>query len=181
MPSPVINLNDIDLTPRPSAMCPTGPTADRYDSKIGLVSTRIGAQKLGYNITTVPPGKRAFPLHNHWVNEEMVFVLQGTGEAVIGTTHHPIQHGDFVAFPSGNSATAHQIINTGVEELRYLAVSTKMTPEICEYPVSGKFGVLGDTPSTDQSPSTRFAYIGRKENSGDYWETLRSRLRFISA
>jgi len=45
-----------------------------------MVGTRLGARLLGYNITAVPPGKRAFPLHNHMVNEEMFFVVEGHGE-----------------------------------------------------------------------------------------------------
>ena len=48
------------------------------------VGPRIGAQLLGYNITAVAPGKRAFPLHNHHVNEEMFFILSGSGELRVG-------------------------------------------------------------------------------------------------
>jgi uncharacterized cupin superfamily protein len=50
------------------------------------ISARIGAQKLGYNITAVPPGMRAFPPHSHHVNEETFFVLEGCGEVQIGET-----------------------------------------------------------------------------------------------
>ena len=52
--------------------------------------------------------------------------------------------GDIIACPPGGPETAHQILNTGNEELRYLAVSTKPSPEICDYPDSGKFGVLAE-------------------------------------
>jgi uncharacterized cupin superfamily protein len=36
-------------------------------------------------------------------------------------------------------AYPHQIINTSLAPLKYLSVSTRESPEICEYPDSGKF------------------------------------------
>ena len=62
--------------------CSSPPATRRSASRCRMapVGPRIGAQLLGYNITAVPPGKRAFPLHNHHVNEEMFFILSGSGE-----------------------------------------------------------------------------------------------------
>jgi uncharacterized cupin superfamily protein len=77
--------------------------------------------------------------------------------------------GDVIACPPGGPETAHQIINTGNEELRYLAVSTKISPEICEYPDSKKFGILGEFSSPAGTPKV-FRYIGREEKSVDYWD-----------
>jgi hypothetical protein len=34
---------------------------DRYEVQMAEIAPLIGAQKLGYNLTVVPPGKRAFP------------------------------------------------------------------------------------------------------------------------
>jgi hypothetical protein len=31
---------------------------------MGALGTVLGARKLGYDITAMPPGKPAFPLHN---------------------------------------------------------------------------------------------------------------------
>lgn len=168
MTKPVVNIGDIELQPRPEAFAPTGKAAERYDARMGFIGARIGARQLGYNITAVPPGKRAFPFHNHRVNEEMFFVIQGRGEVRIGDDTYPIGVGDFISCPSGDESTAHQITNTGNEELRYLAVSTKLTPEICQYPNTGKFGVIaeyGKTPGSDV-----FRYVGREELEADYWE-----------
>src|SRR5262249_55413769 len=139
MSNRIINIADIELPPRPVSAAAPGDAAERFDGRIGSVGTRIGARKLGYNITVVPPGRRAFPLHNHRVNEEMFFILEGEGEVRIGNERHPLRAGDFVACPPGGPDTAHQIINTGSVELKYLAVSTNEYPEICDYPDSGKF------------------------------------------
>jgi hypothetical protein len=40
-------------------------------------------------------------------------------------TGYIARSGDVIACPAGGRETAHQIINTGTDELRYLAVSTK--------------------------------------------------------
>jgi uncharacterized cupin superfamily protein len=170
MTKPIINTTDVELEPRPFTRIPSGAAAERYEAKMGFISPRIGAQKLGYNITAVPAGKRAFPYHNHRVNEEMFFVLQGTGEVRIGESTYPIRAGDVIACPPGGRETAHQIINTGTEELRYLAVSTKLSPEIAEYPDSGKFGVLAELPAGPDGTPQRFIFVGRESDSLDYWE-----------
>lgn len=170
MSRPVINIADIELQPRPPAYAATGPAAERYDARMGMVGIALGAKKLGYNITAVPPGKRAFPFHSHQVNEEMIFVLEGSGEVRIGDTVYPIRQGDFVACVAGGKETAHQVVNTGFVELRYLAVSTRLYPEICEYPTSGKFGIAAETPADGDGKPGLFRFVGRAEQSADYWE-----------
>jgi uncharacterized cupin superfamily protein len=144
---------------------------EAFAARLGDVGRRLGAQKLGYNVTAVPPGKRAFPLHNHRVNEEMFFVLEGEGELRVGEERHPIRRGDVIACPPGGPETAHQIVNTSASaELRYLAVSTMMSPEIVDYPDSGKFGVRhqGEPGAGGERPVFRF--IGRAGQSIDYWD-----------
>lgn len=169
MTHPIINIDQIELPPRPAAYAAPGTAAERFDGRMGEVATRIGAQKLGYNITAVPPGKRAFPFHSHRVNEEMFFILEGTGEVRIGDARHPVRKGDFIACPPGDAETAHQFINTGVTELRYLAVSTLAYPEICEYPDSGKF-LVAERPRGAEGNAHGFRHIGFADSAADYWD-----------
>jgi len=171
MKKPILNLDEVKLRPRPSTMAAIGETAERFDARMGMIAPLIGAQKLGYNITAVPPGKRAFPFHNHRVNEEMFLVLEGSGEVRIGDETYPLKPHDIVACPPGGPETAHQIVNTGEVELKYLAVSTKESPEIAEYPDSGKFGILADYPPDDSGKPQRFVFVGREEDNRDYWES----------
>lgn len=170
MTRPIINIADIELKPRPAAVAATGAAAERYAARMALVAPGLGAQKLGYNITAVPPGKRAFPFHNHRINEEMFFVLEGTGEVRIGKAVYPIRSGDIVACPAGGQELAHQVVNTGQVELKYLAVSTKITPDIVEYPDSGKFGVLAEYPPGPDGKPQGFRFVGREDRGVDYWE-----------
>lgn len=170
MVKPILNVEDVELQPRPAAIAPSGPAAERFDARMGFIGSAIGARKLGYNVTAVPPGKRAFPFHNHHVNEEMFFVLEGNGEVRIGEATYPIRSGDVIACPAGGRDTAHQIVNTGDSELKYLAVSTRLSPEIAEYPDSDKFGILAEySPGPDGEPRG-FRFMGRESQSIDYWE-----------
>jgi uncharacterized cupin superfamily protein len=79
MHKPVINIAEIELQPRPEAFAPAGEAAQRFDARIGQIAPLIGARQLGYNLTEVPPGMRAFPFHNHWVNERRRAGLLGGG------------------------------------------------------------------------------------------------------
>jgi len=170
MSKPIFNIADAELLPPPPGMAPSGETATRYEARMARISGQIGAQKPGYNITAVPSGKRAFPPHNHHVNEEMFFVLEGTGEVQIGEAVYPIRQGDIVALPAGGKEAAHVVTNTGSVELKYLAVSTRISPEICEYPVSGKFGISEELSAGADGNPGYFRYVGRENVASDYWE-----------
>jgi uncharacterized cupin superfamily protein len=165
MSGPVINIGDLPLDPLPPELAPTGDAAERYAPRIARPGRVIGATQLGYSVIALAPGKRAFPFHNHRVNEEMFFVLEGTGEARIGDARYPLRPGDVIACPAGGRETAHQIANTGDTELRYLAVSTQQSPDVVEYPHTDRYAVLvaekADTPG--------LRAIGRTRDSLDYW------------
>ena len=109
-------------------------------------------------------------LTNHRVNDEMFFVIEGAGEVRIGEAVYPIRSGDVVACTAGGPETAHQMINTGALELKYLAISTMLSPEIAEYPDSGKFGVLAEYPAAPDGQPRRFRFVGRDTLSLDYWD-----------
>ena len=154
MPKPILNIADVEFrkvghgTNFPGAE----DAPEKFSAQIGDIARRIGAQKLGYNLTVVPPGKRAWPFHNHRVNEEMFFILEGEGEVRIGKDTFPIKKGDVIAHPPGEADTAHQIVNTSNAELKYLAISTMAMPEICDYRNSKKFGVMAMQPGPDGKP-----------------------------
>jgi uncharacterized cupin superfamily protein len=166
----LLHIDELELHPRPEAYAPKGAAAERFDARVGFIGPLLGAQKLGYNLTVVPPGKRAYPFHTHVANEEMFFVLSGSGEVRIGSETFPIRQGHVIACPCGGPETAHQIINTGTEELRYLAISTRISPEISEYPDTGRFGILANmAPNADGTPRM-LMFVGSEDQSLDYWE-----------
>jgi uncharacterized cupin superfamily protein len=115
-----------------------------YTSQRATLGAHIGAKKLGYNLTVLPPGKAQCPFHNHHGEEEMFFILEGEGELRLGDQRYPLRKHDIVACPTGGPETAHQIINTGKETMRYLALSNLCELEACEYPDSQKVLIVSD-------------------------------------
>jgi uncharacterized cupin superfamily protein len=143
---------------------------EKFGSKYAEVGTKIGARKLGYNITVVPPGKRSCPFHSHRVNEEMFFVLEGSGEVRIGPDTFPIRQGDFIACPPGGPETAHHIVNSSDADIKYLAVSTMEWPELGEYPDSGRYAAIGlFTNAEGETEEMRFV-MKRQAEFKDFWE-----------
>lgn len=172
MTRPILNIADIEFidwgrgAERPGA----GKAHENFKAQLGYIAPKIGARKLGYNITVLPPGKAAFPAHSHRVNEEMFFVLEGKGEVRIGDATYPVKQGDFIACPPGGPETAHQIRNTSDTDMKFLAVSTLMSPEIAEYPDSGKTGFYHMRQDADGKPEP-WRFITRTDGSATpYWE-----------
>jgi uncharacterized cupin superfamily protein len=163
----ILNIADVTLQTATPEQMPPAPLAANYDLRWGEIARRIGARKLGYNLTVIAPGKLACPFHNHRSQEEMFFILEGSGELRLGNERHPIRSGDIIACPPGGRETAHQIINTGDVEMRFLAVSSNGETDICEYPDSGKYQVI--EPAQDETQRS-FRIVGRYDSTVDYWE-----------
>jgi hypothetical protein len=53
MTAPILNIQELEFMPVGHG--------ERYQAQIGHIGPKIGAQKLGYNLTVLAPGKRAFP------------------------------------------------------------------------------------------------------------------------
>lgn len=136
-----------------------------YTSKRAQFSDGIGARKLGYNLTELPPGKAQCPFHNHHGEEEMFLILEGEGELRFGAERYPIRKHDVIACPTGGPEVAHQIINTGTTRMRYLALSTVAEVDVCEYPDSDKI-MLGAGPRIGPGLAKMF----RSEDSVGYYD-----------
>lgn len=172
MKRPIININDVKPTELPEPLAPPEALADRYAPRLARVGDEVGSRLIGCNLIALDPGKRAFPFHNHRVNDEMFLVISGTGEIRIGDSRYPIRAGDLITCPAGGPATAHQIINTSRAELRYLAISTRASPDIIEYPESGKYRVTLESVSApaESVSAPAFDVIAHSANRIGYWE-----------
>ena len=127
---PLVNLDELEMQ------------GDPNEGRYGVICERIGARQLGYNLSCLPPGAKSSPFHNHRINEEMFLILEGTGTLRFGDHEYPVRPMDVIACPAGDRSVAHQLLNTGTTELRYLALSTKAGHEIAEFPDSDKITVL---------------------------------------
>ena len=130
-----------------------------FESRSVRLGPLLGAKDLGYSYDIVPPGKRSCPFHSHRAEEEMFFIVRGTGTLRYGNETRKIRAGDVICCPTGGPETAHQIINDSDAELAYLSISTMQKVEICEYPDSNKMGLYADD----------LRHMTRTGDSVDYW------------
>ena len=135
-------------------------TGEKFACNAARVGPLLGAKDLGYSFDVVPPGKCSCPFHSHRAEEEMFFIVRGTGTLRYGAETRKIRAGDFICCPTGGPETAHQIINDSDAELAYISVSTAMPAEVCEYPDSGKIGSFGGG----------LRHMTRAADHVDYWQ-----------
>ncbi|NRA86424.1 MAG: cupin domain-containing protein [Rhizobiales bacterium] len=152
---PVINIDQLEFE----------DDGENIPSKSAGVSNLVGAKNLEYNISICPPGKSTCPMHNHHIGEEMFMILEGEGKLRFGKSEHPLRKGDIIGCPPGGQDVAHQIINTGTVDLKYLSLSTTFVDDIVEYPDSNKIGVF--SLGTD---GARIKKIFKADSDVDYYE-----------
>jgi uncharacterized cupin superfamily protein len=143
----VINIEEVPLVDRGNGKS--------FAVKWGRVSPLLGLNGLGCAIHVVPPGKKAFPFHRHHVTDELFFVVSGEGQYRWGEETLPLRSGDLISAPAGGKA--HQIVNTGKGELRYLGISTMGSVDIVDYPDSKKVGIAAGIKNADFKTAT---YVG---------------------
>ena len=135
-----------------------------YDGQGARLARGTAARKLGASFDILAPGTRGCPYHLHHAQEEMFIVLEGSGTLRVAGELLPLRAGDVVFIPAGPEYP-HQIINSSDAPLKYYSISTKETPEICEYPDSGKFLAEGSLGS--KAP---FEIVDRRGPGLDYWD-----------
>ena len=92
----------------------------------------VGLKRTGVNLIRVAEGKESFVYHSHHYEEEWIYVLEGTGIALIDGSEYPVGPGDFMGFPT--PSVAHNMRNPGPGELVYLSGGENREFEVAEYP-----------------------------------------------
>jgi uncharacterized cupin superfamily protein len=117
---------------------------------------------LGMSVIELLPRQTQCPYHFHHGNEELLLVLRGTPTLRTPEGEQELAPGDAVHFPNGPEG-AHQVINRTGEPARYVIVDAKVSPEIVQYPDSGKIAAMsrGDEP---------LASVHRLDDAVDYFD-----------
>lgn len=95
-----------------------------------------GGHPFDLQLRRVPPGATVCPLHAHTVQWELFVVLKGTATVKSNAETHTVKAGDAFVQPPG---TAHQIINTGSEDLLFYVIADNSPADSTWYPNSGKW------------------------------------------
>ena len=155
---PVVNIDELHLE--------FSSQGTRFAAATTEFGISLGLHGLGAALYVVPPGRMATPFHRHHTSDELFLILSGSGEYRFGEDRLPVKTGDCLGAPAGGNA--HQIINTGAEDLRYLAFSNNTNADVVEYVDSGRIRVDVGATGHHREDAT-FAAGGRLVPLG-YWE-----------
>ena len=106
-------------------------------------------------IQRIPPGATATTFHSHSAQWEFYHVIAGTGTVRHDSGTEPIVTGDAFLFKPGE---AHQVINTGADDLVMYVIADNPIGESTHYPDSDKWAV--------RSPQRRML----RSEPLDYWD-----------
>jgi uncharacterized cupin superfamily protein len=125
-------LDPADLPARSSSGYP-----EPYRSRVlprdkRAIGDALGLTKIGVNVTTLMPGRESSMRHYHWLEDELVYVLEG--EVVLRTDQGEqlLTPGTCAGFPAG-VRDGHQLVNRSDKPVRYLEISNRDPADSAEY------------------------------------------------
>jgi uncharacterized cupin superfamily protein len=127
---------------------------------------RIKTGMLAIGVFELLPRQTQCPYHFHHGNDEILVVLDGNPTLRTPEGERELRRGDAVPFPAGNEG-AHQVYNRTSEPVRYLIAARHVTPEVVEYPDSGKLAAMSYGESQRGGP---LATWHRLDDAVDFFE-----------
>jgi uncharacterized cupin superfamily protein len=129
-----------------------GPHPGPYSYQ--LLSDPGGLTQFGAFIEELPPGSRSGHRHWHAAEDEMVYILSGTG-VLVEDTETTLNPGDVACWPAG-MPVGHRIDNRSTSPLRYLVIGTRLQEDVIHYTdhdlVTTKSGPLRHYARRDGTP-----------------------------
>ena len=99
--------------------------------------TGLGGHPFDLELGKLAPGQCGCPLHSHSAQWELFVFLSGTPSVRTLAGTQVFGAGDAVLHPPGE---AHQLTNTGADDLLYLLIADNPPADIWHYPDSNKWG-----------------------------------------
>jgi uncharacterized cupin superfamily protein len=129
-----------------------------------------GGEALGTSLYQISAGKRTWPPHSHFANEEALFVLDGGGTLFLGEDgdEHTLESGDYVALPTGTEHT-HEV-EAGEDGLRVLVVSEMNDPDVTYMPTRNALNVFAGSPPGGEASERDFSKLLDLDAEVDYWD-----------
>ena len=121
---------------------------------------------LSSSVWELEPGGVQAPYHFHHGGDELLVVLRGTPTLRSPEGERELREGEVVHFPPGPEG-AHQLSNRSDKPARYVIAAALPTPEIIEYPDSGKVASMARTETTAGGP---LFTINRLADGVEYFE-----------
>lgn len=129
----------------------------RFGMRYQHLSSFGGGSQISVSMEVLPAGRQANQAHYHLLEEEHVFVLEGSLTLRLGERSHELSAGHYVCFPAGQKV-GHALINHTAQPCRYLVLGSPHPHDVAVHTDTGRVSVK----------LTGEAY--RKSATMGYWE-----------
>lgn len=112
----------------------------RFGMRYQHLSSFGGGTQVSVSMEVLAPGKQANPAHYHLLEEEHVFVLEGSLTLHLGDRRFELSAGHYVCFPAGQKV-GHALVNHTAEPCRYLVLGTPHPHDVSVHTDTGRVSV----------------------------------------
>ena len=133
---------------------------ERFAMRFRHLSSFGGGSQISVAMEVLPPGKQANQSHYHMLEEEHLFIIEGSITLRLGAKSYELSAGHYVCFPGGQKV-GHSLVNQTSEPCRYLVFGNPQANDVVVFPDSGRVSVK----------LTGESY--RKSATMEYWEGVK--------
>lgn len=139
-----VALRAAEVAPRTRPSNYPSPFAERMTGreKRGL-GDAFGLSNFGVNLTRLVPGGESALRHAHSLQDELVYILDGTATLVTDAGETELTAGMCAGFRAGNG-DGHHLINRGTTDVVYLEMGDRTKGDRGSYPDDDIQAVMGD-------------------------------------
>lgn len=130
---------------------------ERFGISYRHLSSFGGGEQISVSMEVLPPGKQANQCHYHLLEEEHVYILEGSLTLRLGAQSHMLTAGHYVCFPAGQAA-GHALFNHTAQPCRYLVMGNPQKHDVVVFPDADRVKVYAT------------GEIYRKSATMTYWE-----------
>lgn len=116
----------------------------KYGKRFGMsfrhLSSFGGGSQISVSMEVLDPGKQANQFHYHLLEEEHVFIVEGSLTLRLGSESHVLSEGNYVCFPAARKI-GHALINHTSQPCRYLVIGNPQAHDVAVFPDSGRVSV----------------------------------------
>jgi len=132
-PASPIAVRAMDVPPPARKTGYPQPFASRVSGRVKRrLGDVFGLQNFGVNLTRLAPGGISALRHSHLLEDEFIYVLEGTVTLLSDDGDAELGAGYCAGFRAGGGS--HQLVNRSEAEAVYLEIGDRRAAEVCTYP-----------------------------------------------
>jgi uncharacterized cupin superfamily protein len=113
---------------------------ERFGMRYRHLSSFGGGTQVSVSMEELPPGRQANQAHYHLLEEEHLYLIEGSLTLTLGDKRYLMAAGDYVCFPAGQKA-GHAIFNHTEAPCRYLVLGTSNPHDVAVHTETGRVAV----------------------------------------